>query len=212
MMIWVDLSRDSACWIRASVRLGRPPAMTPEKLAYARQLLAEPDRSLSAIAKLVGVSRTTLYKVLPELLPPKLAQQRLRRAAGRPARGCAAGAVDRAVRPAADPANRGPGNDRGRGTAVTGYTNPRAEDISNLNAALEYVLECSTVGTPTRQRIARTLTTKGLADAKIKALLLRSVPLRCHEEVKAALDDEGRHLYTLVLVRTGELLGRPAGA
>ncbi len=58
-------------------RLGRPPAMTPEKLAYARQLLAEPDRSLSAIAKLVGVSRTTLYKVLPELLPPKLAQQRL---------------------------------------------------------------------------------------------------------------------------------------
>ncbi len=58
-------------------RLGRPPAMTPEKLAYARQLLTEPDQSISAIAKLVGVSRSTLYKVLPELLPPQLAQQRL---------------------------------------------------------------------------------------------------------------------------------------
>ncbi|MHA4947569.1 recombinase family protein [Micromonospora sp. SD19] len=58
-------------------RLGRPPAMTPEKLAYARQLLAEPDRSISAIAKLVGVSRSTIYKALPELLPPQLAQHRL---------------------------------------------------------------------------------------------------------------------------------------
>lgn len=58
-------------------RLGRPMAMTPEKLAYARQLLAEPDRSISAIAKLVGVSRSTLYKTLPELAPPQLPQQRL---------------------------------------------------------------------------------------------------------------------------------------
>ncbi|MTK02169.1 recombinase family protein [Micromonospora sp. CP22] len=58
-------------------RLGRPPAMTPEKLAYARQLLTEPDRSISAIAKLVGVSRSTIYKALPELLPPQLAQPRL---------------------------------------------------------------------------------------------------------------------------------------
>lgn len=32
-------------------RLGRPPAMTPEKIAYAVQLLAEPDRSMSAIAE-----------------------------------------------------------------------------------------------------------------------------------------------------------------
>jgi DNA invertase Pin-like site-specific DNA recombinase len=58
-------------------RLGRPPAMTPEKLAYARQLLAEPDRAISAIAKLLGVSRTTLYNALPELLSPNLARQRL---------------------------------------------------------------------------------------------------------------------------------------
>lgn len=31
-------------------RLGRPSAMTPEKVAYAVQLLAEPDRSMSSIA------------------------------------------------------------------------------------------------------------------------------------------------------------------
>lgn len=29
-------------------RLGRPPAMTPEKIAYARQLLTEPDRTICA--------------------------------------------------------------------------------------------------------------------------------------------------------------------
>jgi hypothetical protein len=50
-------------------RLGRPAAMTPEKVAYALQLLGEPDRTISSIAKLVGVSRSTLYTYLPELLP-----------------------------------------------------------------------------------------------------------------------------------------------
>lgn len=58
-------------------RLGRPPAMTPEKIAYAMQLLTEPDRSISSIAKLLGVSRSTLYKALPELVTPQLAQARL---------------------------------------------------------------------------------------------------------------------------------------
>jgi DNA invertase Pin-like site-specific DNA recombinase len=58
-------------------QLGRPPAMSPEKVAYALQLLAEPDRSLSAIAKLLKVSRTTLYKALPELLTPEQAKVRL---------------------------------------------------------------------------------------------------------------------------------------
>ncbi|MFY1599840.1 recombinase family protein [Micromonospora sp. WMMD737] len=48
-------------------RLGRPPAMTPEKVAYALQLLAEPDRSMVSIAKLLGISRSTLYNALPGL-------------------------------------------------------------------------------------------------------------------------------------------------
>lgn len=94
---------------------------------------------------------------------------------------------------------------------MTRYTIPRREDISELNAALELVLELSTVGKPTRQRITRTLTANGLADAPRKALVLRSVPMRCLGEVKDALDDEGRHLFTRVLVRARELLGQPPG-
>jgi DNA-binding phage protein len=47
--------------------------MTPEKIAYALQLLAEPDRTMACIAKMVGISRTTLYKMLPELVPPAVA-------------------------------------------------------------------------------------------------------------------------------------------
>lgn len=39
--------------------------MTPEKVAYALQLLAEPNRSMSSIAKLLGVSRSTLYRPYP---------------------------------------------------------------------------------------------------------------------------------------------------
>jgi transposase InsO family protein len=58
-------------------RLGRPPAMTPEKVAYALHLLTAPDRSLSSIAKLLKVSRTTLYKALPELMTPEQAKARL---------------------------------------------------------------------------------------------------------------------------------------
>lgn len=52
-------------------RLGRPSAMTPEKVAYALHLLAEPDQTMSSIAKLLGVSRSTLYSHLPELQPAR---------------------------------------------------------------------------------------------------------------------------------------------
>lgn len=41
--------------------------MTPEKVAYALQLLGEPDRTITSIAKLLRVSRSTLYTALPEL-------------------------------------------------------------------------------------------------------------------------------------------------
>jgi len=48
-------------------RLGRPPAMTPEQIRHARAMLADPDASIASIAKLLGVSRTTIYKYVPEL-------------------------------------------------------------------------------------------------------------------------------------------------
>lgn len=48
-------------------RLGRPPAMTEEQIRHARSMLTDPDASISSIAKLLGVSRTTIYKYVPEL-------------------------------------------------------------------------------------------------------------------------------------------------
>ena len=47
-------------------RLGRPPAMTGEQIRQARDLLTLPGNSISSIARLLGVSRSTVYKYLPE--------------------------------------------------------------------------------------------------------------------------------------------------
>jgi DNA invertase Pin-like site-specific DNA recombinase len=56
------------------VRLGRPPAMTPEQVRHARALLTQPDATVSSIARLLGVSRSTIYKYVPELKPTGLQQ------------------------------------------------------------------------------------------------------------------------------------------
>jgi DNA invertase Pin-like site-specific DNA recombinase len=48
-------------------RLGRPPAITVEQIRQARDLLTLPRDSISSIARLLGVSRSTIYKHLPEL-------------------------------------------------------------------------------------------------------------------------------------------------
>lgn len=48
-------------------RLGRPPAMTAEQIRHARAMLTDPDASIASVAKLLGVSRTTIYKYVPEL-------------------------------------------------------------------------------------------------------------------------------------------------
>ncbi len=56
----VEGTREGLDAARARGRVGgRPTVMTPEKLAAARALL--PDNSVSAIARIVGVSRGTLY-------------------------------------------------------------------------------------------------------------------------------------------------------
>jgi DNA invertase Pin-like site-specific DNA recombinase len=49
------------------VRLGRPPAMTAEQIRHARDLLTRPGNTVSSIARLLGVSRATIYKYVPEL-------------------------------------------------------------------------------------------------------------------------------------------------
>ncbi|MFE4255520.1 recombinase family protein [Streptomyces sp. NPDC056910] len=48
-------------------RIGRPPAMSEEQIRQARGLLTDPENTITSIAKLLGVSRTTLYKYVPEL-------------------------------------------------------------------------------------------------------------------------------------------------
>jgi transposase-like protein len=61
--------------------LGRPPAMTPEQVRHARALLTEPGNTVASIARLLGVSRSTIYKYVPELGRPR-AQLRSRSASG----------------------------------------------------------------------------------------------------------------------------------
>ena len=41
--------------------------MTPEQIRHARALLTQPDATVSSIARLLGVSRSTIYKYIPEL-------------------------------------------------------------------------------------------------------------------------------------------------
>jgi transposase-like protein len=48
-------------------RIGRPPVMTEEQIRHARALLVQPENTVTSIAKLLGVSRTTLYKYVPQL-------------------------------------------------------------------------------------------------------------------------------------------------
>lgn len=48
-------------------RLGRPPAMTEEQIRHARAMLTDSEATISSVAKLIGVSRTTIYKYVPEL-------------------------------------------------------------------------------------------------------------------------------------------------
>ena len=48
-------------------RLGRPPAMTAEQIRHARDLLTRPDNTVSSIARLLGASRATIYKYVPEV-------------------------------------------------------------------------------------------------------------------------------------------------
>ena len=48
-------------------RLGRPPSLTAEQVRQASALLTRPENSVAAIARLLGVSRSTLDKHIPEL-------------------------------------------------------------------------------------------------------------------------------------------------
>ena len=51
---------------------GRPPTMTPQKVAVARQMYDSKEHTVEAIAKTLGVSRKTIYRHL-EPRPSKAA-------------------------------------------------------------------------------------------------------------------------------------------
>lgn len=50
---------------------GRPAAMDEEQIRHARALLAQPDATVASIARLLHVSRATVYKHVPELSPAR---------------------------------------------------------------------------------------------------------------------------------------------
>ena len=54
-------------------RLGRPPALTAEQIRHARDLLTRPDNTVSSIARLLGVSRATIYKYVPAVTTGRVA-------------------------------------------------------------------------------------------------------------------------------------------
>ncbi|MEU8319680.1 helix-turn-helix domain-containing protein [Nonomuraea sp. NPDC048881] len=61
------------------VRLGRPPAMPPEQVRRARPLLAQSDATVSSIARLLNVSRSTICKYVRELATAALPSTSQRR-------------------------------------------------------------------------------------------------------------------------------------
>ncbi|MFD4118775.1 helix-turn-helix domain-containing protein [Streptomyces niveus] len=59
---------------RAPRRPTRPPAaITEEQVRHARDLLTHPENTVTSIAKLLGVSRNTIYNYVPELKGGRLA-------------------------------------------------------------------------------------------------------------------------------------------
>ncbi len=51
-------------------RLGRPPALTPDQLREVRDLLRARENTVSGVARRLGVSRSTIYKYLPDVMHP----------------------------------------------------------------------------------------------------------------------------------------------
>src|SRR5579862_7369334 len=49
-------------------RLGRPPALTPGQLREVRDLLLTQENTVSGVARQLGVSRSTIYKYLPDVM------------------------------------------------------------------------------------------------------------------------------------------------
>jgi len=64
----VSGTREGLAAARARGRVGgRPTVVTPEIIRAARDMVPNPDVSITAIARLLGVSPGTLYNHIPDL-------------------------------------------------------------------------------------------------------------------------------------------------
>jgi hypothetical protein len=84
-------------------RLGRPPALTPDQLRDVRDLLLRPEGTVVGVARQLGVSRSTIYKYLPDVMHAGAAGQPVveleDHAHGSPGRGTAAHLAPYQARP-----------------------------------------------------------------------------------------------------------------
>ncbi len=73
----LDNSADGIAAARAKdTRFGRPPAMTTEQVTAARDMLTNPKATVTSIAKILGVHRSTIYEHLPELAVTRAAARK----------------------------------------------------------------------------------------------------------------------------------------
>ena len=64
----IEGTREGLDAARAPRRAPRPaPGLTAEQIRHARDLLTRPGNTVSSIARLLGVSRATIYKYVPEV-------------------------------------------------------------------------------------------------------------------------------------------------
>ena len=88
----VSGTREGLAAARARGRVGgRPTVVTPEILRAARDLLPNPDASVTSIAKLLGVSPGTLYNHIPDLRELRASGRRQHQLPARPSAAISAG-------------------------------------------------------------------------------------------------------------------------
>lgn len=119
-------------------RLGRPPALTAEQVTHARESLTNPKTSVASIARLLGVSRSTIYAALPELAGGRGALRTQPRPAALPAAQDVDQAVAATQAPSSAPATTpDPGHDVDQDvTAAAGEAGADPVRVVDLTAAV----------------------------------------------------------------------------
>jgi DNA invertase Pin-like site-specific DNA recombinase len=123
----VSGTREGLAAARARGRVGGPTVVTPEIIRAARDMLPNPDASVSSIAKPLGISPGTLYNHIPDLRELRASgrlQRQVTAAAGRPSL-----RAGREARPH-------PHNDHQEGRRMT----PKPDERAQIRAAIDRIL------------------------------------------------------------------------